>query len=332
MRFLLIYLQIMVTSILLSAGIAGAIDSVVPAPNPAQVGQNVTVTIRTVIPAAAAACTYDINFGDGSVQNTVPIGTCVSTPPSFTCTQTVNHAYASAGNWNINVNPSSMACGSAAAAVITVGGFSIQRMELFFTNNRRGETTVRRNEAGLRAAASILYSGSGLLQGRWEIDGRVIGRVFQHLTFGGALTLEMPAGITLPTFDPGSHTVQLIIENPTVAFRMPVLVYFVTPDEAPGPIRLMLPRADDVIPYGPARFEWEGSSAASIYLVRFLKRPENAQIFSAYTAYPYYPLKETALRLFFASGGSYLWEVLALDDKGNPVAVSKQAGFAFRGP
>lgn len=208
--------------------------------------------------------------------------------------------------------------------------FSIQRLELFFTGNKRGEITVQRNHAGLRAAAAISYTGSGLLQGRWEVDGRIIGRVFQHLTFGDTLTLEMPAGVTLPTFDPGNHTVRFVIENPAVAFEMPLLIYFVTPDEALPPLGLKLPVQDAVLPYAPSRFEWQGLPDAKIYLIRFLPKSGTEQLFSAYTTTPVYTLPEPALKGYFSAGQSYTWEVRALDGKGEVISASPAISFAFK--
>jgi hypothetical protein len=83
--------------------------------------------------------------------------------------------------------------------------FGINRIELFF-GNRRAETTDPKLFPNIKSYAEIRYTGSGVLDGFWEVDGRLI-RGFQILTFGLTVTLRTPEIPAMPTFDPGSNIV-----------------------------------------------------------------------------------------------------------------------------
>ncbi|RQW84852.1 MAG: hypothetical protein EHM79_13100, partial [Geobacter sp.] len=90
--------------------------------------------------------------------------------------------------------------------------FGIKRIELYF-DNRRAEITIPKHFPNLKAFVDIRYTGSGVLEGYWEVDGRVISRVHQMLTFGSSVTLRTPEIPAMPTFDPGSHIVRFVITN-----------------------------------------------------------------------------------------------------------------------
>ena len=116
--------------------------------------------------------------------------------------------------------------------------FEIRRIDLYF-ENRRPEITIPRNYSNLRAYADIRFVGSGLFQGFWEVDGRMLSRIDRHLLYGSSVTLETPEIPPLPTFDPGYHSVKLIITNPVVGIPLKEILFFVTTDEAPGkPVKL----------------------------------------------------------------------------------------------
>jgi hypothetical protein len=87
--------------------------------------------------------------------------------------------------------------------------------------------TIEKGHKNLKAFVDISYAGSGLLEGYWEVDGRIISRVFQQLSFGGLLELQTPDIPELPTFDPGSHKIRLVITRPVQNMPTPVVIYFV---------------------------------------------------------------------------------------------------------
>lgn len=121
--------------------------------------------------------------------------------------------------------------------------FTADRITLYFNNNRP-ETTVDRNTRNLQAFADIRYSGTGLLEGDWKVDGRVISHISQHITGNKRIvTISTPDGSPLPTFAEGAHIVQFIVTSPRIAFSLPTIVYFVTPGSGP-----LIPAATQVIP------------------------------------------------------------------------------------
>ena len=151
--------------------------------------------------------------------------------------------------------------------------FNIRRIVLYF-DNRRPETVVERN-GQVRAYADIGFVGSGLLQGHWEVDGRILSHVNQHLTFGGSTTLQTLAIPPLPTFDPGTHVVRFIITNPVAGITPPSILYFVIPEDATcslESIRPVEPPDGIEAAYAPLRFAWEKGAESRIYLIGILRR------------------------------------------------------------
>ncbi len=211
--------------------------------------------------------------------------------------------------------------------------FEIKRIELYF-ENRRAETTVERNERGLRAYADIRFAGSGLLQGHWEADGRVLSTVNRHLAFGASVTLQTPEIPPLPTFDAGSHIVRFVITNPVTDIPLPSIRYFVLPKEVkgkPGAIRLLSPENSAEIDYSAAGFEWERRGWPSLFFVQFFERPDSSPVFSAYAKNPSYTLPESIVENVFSREKKYYWKTVALDAENNIIAESEVRSFSFKG-
>jgi subtilisin family serine protease len=210
--------------------------------------------------------------------------------------------------------------------------FEIKRIEVYF-ENRRAEITVERNNPDLRAYADIRFVGSGLLQGFWEVDGRVLTTVNRHLTFGRSVTLETPQIPPLPTFDTGTHIVRFVITNPATELPLPSLLYFVTPAEfrgSPVSLKLLLPENDSQLDYLPSTFRWEGLSRTALFLIQFFDRPDANPVFSAYTRESSYILPDIVLKSIFSPGQKYYWKVKGFDADSNAVAESAVRGFSFR--
>jgi len=209
--------------------------------------------------------------------------------------------------------------------------FSINRLQLYF-ENRRAEITVKRNQPGLKAYADLRYVGSGLLQGYWEVDGRILSYVNNHLVYGRSVTLESPDIPALPTIVPGTHIVKLIITNPPVDIAIPEAVYFVTAEEYKKifSITLIYPEDKSNIDYVPPNFRWEGKDQTVTYLIEFLEDVGEKPIFSAYIKKPNYTIPDSVFRNIFSEEKSYLWRVKGFDVDNNIVGESPVFRFSFR--
>lgn len=210
--------------------------------------------------------------------------------------------------------------------------FRVTRIHLYFENGR-SETTVQRNQPPPGLFADVRYTGSGLLQGHWEVDGRVLSRFFQHLVYGREVTLSAPELPPLPTFDPGTHRASLVITAPSGVDPLTVL-YFVTAEEArrAAPLRLTSPAAEAQLEYGPPSFQWEPRDGVTAYLLEILEDGAQESHFSAYTRRPSYALPSRALERILSAGGGYRWRVKAIDAEEKVVAASDPRRFTLAAP
>lgn len=112
---------------------------------------------------------------------------------------------------------------------VASAGLTVTKLRLYF-ENKRPETTVKRNEPSPPAYAEVEFSGSGLLEGFWEVDGRLLAKVSLHAVSGKSIVIKTPETPGLPTFDPGTHRVRFVITTPGGAQSVET-VYFVTAEE-----------------------------------------------------------------------------------------------------
>lgn len=211
--------------------------------------------------------------------------------------------------------------------------FQIKRIELYF-QNKRAEITVPRNFKPLKAYADIRYTGSGLLRGYWEVDGRILSYVNKHLVYAGKITLETPEIPPLPTYDTGYHIVRFVIESPELQIPLPEIVYFVTPEEFKEihTIKLIAPEKKAKLSYASSKFEWSPLNKETIYLIQFFEDPEEKPIFSAYTKNPSYNLQEVILKNIFIPEKTYYWKVTGYDEENNIIGESEIWEFTFKSP
>lgn len=320
----------LLAALVLLAGNALAI-TISASPNPVTAGQPTIFTIGTTYATVPTSCTLTVNFGDQT-----PPATFV--PGAGNSSRVLGYAYANPGTYQATA--SSAGCVVVAVdppaslfvnvtPITPVGTpFGISRLELAFPDGK-GQATVRRNEQGLRATATLTTTGSGLLQGFWEVDGRPLLPIDRHVTFGQVVTIETPAIAPLPTFDPGTHLLRFVVTAPTVPFNLPTLVYTVTPEEG-RPIQLQGPLPQAILPYAPASFSWHAQNGAGHYELRFMAA-DGTSLFAAITKTPDYRLTDLALRKFFTPGARYLWQVTAFDADGRPAGESKPVPFGFQG-
>jgi hypothetical protein len=209
--------------------------------------------------------------------------------------------------------------------------FSINRIALYF-ENRRPDITVQRNQP-IRVFADIKYTGSGLFQGYWEVDGRILSYVNQHLISGNTLTLQAPATPLIPTFDPGTHVVKFVITNPAKTIPMPSIVYFVAPSDYAGKsivIKLAFPKDKSVIEYASVTFAWEGFQTEASYSIQFYDNPkEEKTLFSMCVLGTSYTLSKDVLKMIFVPDRKYYWKIKGCSSE-NDYGESQLGEFTFR--
>ncbi len=209
----------------------------------------------------------------------------------------------------------------------------IRAISLYFDNGRP-EATVEKGFRGLRAYADIGYAGSGLFEGHWEVDGRIVSRVFQHLSFGGVFRLQTPDIPELPTFDPGTHRIRFVITRPVSLLSPPTMVYFVDPASfkpAYLPVTIVSPGGQAPIPFSTAQFAWQYSGNASYFLVQYGDEIGAKTVFSAYARNQSYVLPEAVLKGRFRPGRQYYWKVIAFGSDDNVLGESSVRSFFFAG-
>jgi len=214
--------------------------------------------------------------------------------------------------------------------------FSINRLQIYFENHR-AEITVKKHQPALKAFVDIRFAGSGLLRGYWEVDGRVLSHVNQHLVYGRQVTLEFPEIPRpkelqyLPTIDSGTHIVRFVITNPIHTVTPPAAIYFVTAEEyAKRPINLISPKDKSEVDYSPVTFKWEGKDQPITYLIEFLEEMGQKPIFSAYTKRAFYVLPLPVLKSVFSAGKSYFWRVKGFDVDNKIIGESPEFRFTFK--
>ncbi|GAB4486185.1 MAG: hypothetical protein OHK006_13650 [Thermodesulfovibrionales bacterium] len=212
-----------------------------------------------------------------------------------------------------------------------VGDFNINRMELYF-ENRRPEITVERNTQKLKAFVDLRFTGSGLLEGYWEVDGRILSQVVQHLTYGRSVTLQIPEIPGLPTFDEGTHAVRFIITRPATDMQFPTIIYYVTARTVKlgPPVRLTSPAEGFGAGPGPITFTWATPEGAAVFLISFYEKPDETPIYSALTKEPAYTLPEGVIKLNFKPGHQYFWRVAAFNAENNQTGESEKRTFILR--
>jgi hypothetical protein len=209
--------------------------------------------------------------------------------------------------------------------------FSITRLQLYF-ENRRAEITVKRNQPSLMGFVDIRFVGSGLLQGYWEVDGRILSYVNRHLVYGQSITLESPEVPALPTFVTGTHVIRFVITNPSMELPIPEAIYFVTAEEFKEKLALQLiyPKDGSEIDYSPINFKWEGKARTGTYLIEFLEQGDEKPLFSAFTKRVNYSLPRSILNSLFSPGRDYFWRVKGFDAENNVVGESPLFRFYFK--
>ena len=209
------------------------------------------------------------------------------------------------------------------------GGLALARVSLHFDDRslvrmlRAGDTAV--------AIAEINYTGSGVLNGLWEIAGppSTLGEpVFVPLAAtsvnlgGGGLT-EVTSPV-LPATLPGSYFVRFRVRSPAVPFAGLLLQYAVA-EAAAAPITVLSPRPHATL-NANTRFEWRAANDAVAYRLEFYAA--DAAEDSAPLSGQWVPAtKADAMLTVLAQthlepGAVYRWRIIALDADSNVVGQS----------
>jgi len=169
------------------------------------------------------------------------------------------------------------------------------------------------------------------LTGYWEVDGRILEYVNQHLVYGKTVTLTTPDAPPLPTFSPGTHLVRFVITQPAADIPTPQAIYFITARESEQirAIDLTLPEDQSEIRYEPVHLEWQSVALADSYLIEFFTKNIEKPIFSAYTRKTIYQLPPITFSTLFVRDNIYLWQVKGYDSDGNIIGESAVYGFTF---
>ncbi len=107
---------------------------------------------------------------------------------------------------------------------VTTGPLRIERVEIVFPNGF-GSITVPKGSR-LTARAVIRCSGNGAFRADWVVDGRAVETITRTVAYGTTFEVTTSRD-ALPTFEPGPHTVTLLIREPEPGFDLPVVRYFV---------------------------------------------------------------------------------------------------------
>jgi len=208
---------------------------------------------------------------------------------------------------------------------------SIRSIDLRFDNNRP-EVTVLRNHTPLTAQALLSYSGSGLIEGSWSVDGRPLTIFTLHLPPTGSATFELPQIQPLPTSDPGTHQVTFEIFSPPTGLPVPTIIYFVTSLDAPlprGTLEITGPEMNAILPHESRLFSWKTEQNAALYQVDFFLEGMQSAFFSAYTRDASYLLPESLIREKFTDGKDYLWTVTSYNKNNDIISSSMTFRFSF---
>ncbi|HEX2966496.1 MAG TPA: hypothetical protein VHO84_11965, partial [Syntrophorhabdaceae bacterium] len=203
-----------------------------------------------------------------------------------------------------------------------------------YFGNKRPEITVEKNHEKLIAFASITYENSGLLEAHWEVDGRIVSRVSQYLTYGNKYTFKTPDMAGLPTFDPGTHIVRFVVTAPGgTGLVAPSLLYFVTAQgvqQSRGVLKLIDPSERAFLKYAPLEFTWEPVGGNPTYIIQFYKQKTDTPLFSACTRDTNYRLPPLVVKRFFKSGVKYFWKVKGSNEKEEAESTVREFSFRSR--
>ena len=299
----------------------------ISAPQTVEAGRPVTIVISaTPVVSVDVGCALNIDFGDGSPPDT---GVVACTKQGALCSASVSHTYQKAGTYVLRAYSTGCSPGAfqpdPATRSLSVVELKIQRLELYFPN-RLPKISVKQYQRDLKAFVDIRYTGAGLLQGQWEIDGRLFTKVNKQLYQGvQKITLQTPLAPPLPTYAVGTHRVSFVITRPGLQIEFPQAIYFVEAESGPATltIQLLEPFDNQTAVCGPLTLRWKTAGKAYVYLVEFIAADGKEPVFSAYAKESSYTLREELCRSLLSSGRAYRWRVKGISQEGQIIGESE---------
>lgn len=199
--------------------------------------------------------------------------------------------------------------------------------------NKQSRQTVQRRQKGLQAFADIHYTGAGLIEGCWVVDGQVFADIAQYVTGMGTVRIASPETPGLPTILEGLHIVGFIIKNPVQPFGPIRLSYFVSVgEETSGPqISLVNPPDSAVIDPAGQFFSWQSDAPLTTYLIEFIDDNPARPVASAFTENRHYRVPIPVARYKFIPGRTYFWRIKGFSASHEWVSESHPRQFQITG-
>lgn len=167
--------------------------------------------------------TIDWDFGDGTL---LPQG------PSQT-----THVFAREGNFTVTAydyRDSNRIAQIIQVVVLPARGprapFRISFIQLRFDDGKYYKVVPKSFDA-LVTYADIKYEGTGIFTAQWLVDGQPFRLVNKSMPFAQQIVIDSGTVPALPTLIPGIHEVSLRILQPQTDYTVPVIRYFVAPQD-----------------------------------------------------------------------------------------------------
>ncbi len=242
-------------------------------------------------------------------------------------------------SYNRNFNFTGATCIPPAATSVSIGikmtnpnalPLHVSRIQLYFAN-KRADITANKNQK-LSLSVDLKLYGKGLLKGYWEVDGRLISRVYKQINYSKTITLKVPKIPGLPTYEVGTHRVRFVITSPEPGISLPQAIYFVKeqPSLVSSTIKLIKPKKYAVMDGDVWEFIWEPKSKTDTYMLEFYKKNEKKPIFSALSRTPAYTIPGYIVKKIFNTGGTYSWKVSGYNSFSNQIGVSETRDFLLK--
>jgi hypothetical protein len=199
--------------------------------------------------------------------------------------------------------------------------------------NMQPRQTVQRRQNGLQAFADITYTGAGMIEGCWIVDGQVFADIAQYVTGVGRVRIESPGIPGLPTILEGLHIVGLVIKNPVQPFKPVRLSYFVTTGKKTGDPLISLSNPPDSAVIDPAGqlFSWESDASIATYLIEFIDDNPARPVASAFTENRHYKVPIPVVKYKFIPGRTYFWRIKGFSARHEWVSESLPRQFQMTG-
>ncbi|MFH1154718.1 MAG: putative Ig domain-containing protein [Pseudomonadota bacterium] len=285
---------------------------------------------NTVIGQQAAPLTLTMTNGYGNVSENVAIPIAII--------KRARNAGTSRIIYKRDFRDQAVSASAQSVIIITTdagAAFRINSVRLYFENNRP-EITIQKNQPLPKLCIEVMHTGAGLIQGFWEVDGKLFSTVTRQIANTGREIICAPVSPTFPTFNPGTHIVRFVITSPENSMDFPEAVYYVLTSENQNitSIQLVLPADTSQVEFGPADFRWNDGNPvkSTAYLIEFLPMTGEKPVFSAYTKKMAYQIPVPVLKQVFVPGREYQWRVTGYGDDNEIQALSSTFKFRFADP